>query len=99
MSKVLRDLGVPSRRVGDRLQRAWLACAEPVWVDRTSLRRIEGGVLEVGVTSAPLREELAHFHQERLLGVLQTALPDVPLIGLHFVLASPSQHTDDGKDS
>lgn len=99
VSRVLKDLGVPSRRVGDKLERAWAAAADPAWLSRTRLRRIEGGVLEIGVTSAPLREELAQFHQERLLEVLKTALPDVPLIGLYFVLAADPAVESDRKEA
>ncbi len=88
LSRALKDLGLPSQRVGERLLRAWQGVAEPAWQGHTSLRRIEGGVLEVGVGSAPLREELAQFHTARLLEVLRKALPDVSLIGLHFVLDS-----------
>ena len=85
MAGALKDLGVPSMRVTQKLQRAWEACAEESWVGRTRLRRLEGGVLDVGVSSAALRDELANFHKDRLLAVLRTALPDVPLIGMRFV--------------
>lgn len=88
LSRALKDLGLPSERVGERLRRAWKGVAEPAWEGHTSLRRIEGGVLEIGVGAAPLREELAQFHTARLLDVLRKALPDVSLIGLHFVLDS-----------
>lgn len=99
VSRALRDLGLPSKRVSERLRRAWDGLAEPAWAGRTSLRRIEGGVLEIGVSSAPLREELAQFHQERLLEVLRNALPDVSLIGLHFVLDNTSFGAEERKNS
>ena len=81
----LRELGVPSARVTDKLRRAWATACDDAWHDHTNLRRLEGGVLEVGVGSAALRDELANFHNERLLAVLRAALPDVPLIGIRFV--------------
>lgn len=81
----LRSLGVPSARVTDALQRAWGNAADEAWRDTTTLRRIEGGVLEIGVRSESLRAELTNFHRDRLLAVLRAALPDVPLIGLRFV--------------
>ena len=89
MAGALKDLGVPSSRVTDRLRKAWQTACEDAWADRTRLRRLEGGVLEVGVASAALRDELANFHKDRLLTVLRTALPDVPLIGMRFI-ADPS---------
>lgn len=93
VSRALRDLGVPSKRVSTGLERAWASVADPAWIQRTQLRRIEGGVLQIGVDSAPLREELAQFHQDRLLTVLRTSLPDVPLIGLQFVLDTVDDST------
>ncbi len=98
VAKALRELGVPSRTVSAKLERAWASVADPVWINRTSLHRIEGGVLKIGVDAAPLREELAHFHCERLLKVLRAALPDVPLIGLQFVLGSGSTSSADRDD-
>lgn len=89
VSGALRDLGVPSMRVTQKLQAAWSAAAEESWREQTRLRRLEGGVLEVGVSSAALRDELVNFHKDRLLTVLRTALPDVPLIGVRF-LADPA---------
>jgi len=85
VSGALKDLGVPSMRVTAKLSAAWAAVAEETWRSHTRLRRIEGGVLEVGVSSPSLRDELANFHKDRLLAVLRTALPDVPLISVRFV--------------
>lgn len=81
----LRSLGLPSVKVTDKLTRAWDAACEDTWRGRTSLRRLEGGVLEVGVDSEALRDELSNFHRERLLAVLRAALPDVPLVGIRFL--------------
>ena len=85
MSGALKDLGVPSMRVTEKLRSAWSDAADESWRDETRLRRLEGGVLEVGVRSAALRDELVNFHKDRLLAVLRTALPEVPLIGVRFV--------------
>ena len=88
MSGALRSLGIPSVKVSDKLIRAWEEAAEDGWRHRTSLRRLEGGVLEVGVTSDALRDELTNFHRDRLLAVLRAALPDVPLVGIRFITDS-----------
>ena len=85
MSGALKELGVPSMRVTQRLKTAWHDAAEEAWRDRTRLRRLEGGILHVGVASAALRDELANFHKDRLMAVLRTALPDTPLIGIRFM--------------
>ncbi len=81
----MRSLGIPSMKVSDKLMQAWDATADDAWRHQTSLRRLEGGVLEVGVASDALRDELTNFHRERLLAVLRAALPDVPLVGIRFL--------------
>ena len=81
----LRSLGVPSVKLTEGLRRAWGVAADEAWRAHTRLRRIEGGVLDVGVSSEALRAELTNFHRDRLLAVMRAALPDVPLIGLRFV--------------
>jgi len=85
MSGALKELGVPSLRVTQKLQMAWNSATEESWGGRTRLRRLEGGILEVGVSSSALRDELANFHKDRLMAVLRTALPDTPLIGIRFM--------------
>jgi hypothetical protein len=89
----LRQLGVPSQALGEKIRRAWGQVLEDAWRGRTRLESLEGGVLTVAVASAPLRDELENFHRTRLLDVMRVALPDVPLVGLRFVadsLASPT---------
>lgn len=85
VSAALKDLGVVPARVAAPLEAAWNQLADPAWRPHVRLERMQGGVLEVAVTSAPLREELAQFHAPRLLAVLRQALPDTTLVGLRFV--------------
>ena len=85
LPRALRSLGIPSARVTEKLRSAWSAACEETWRGRTLLRRLEGGVLEVGVSSAALRDELTNYHRGRLLTVLRAALPDVPLVAIRFV--------------
>ncbi len=85
VGSALRSLGVPSAKVTEKLDRAWQEACEDGWRDLTSLRRLEGGVLEVAVASEALRDELTNFHRVRLLAVLRAALPDVPLVGIRFL--------------
>ena len=81
----LKDLGIPSSRITQQIRTAWDVAADDAWQDEATPRRLEGGVLEIGVRSAALRDELANFHAERLLQVLQTALPNMPLIAVRFI--------------
>ena len=79
-------MGLPSRNITSTLLRMWDVVREPTWDGHTRVRRYEGGVLEIGVDAAALREELVQFHQERLLVLVQTAMPDLPVVGLRFVI-------------
>jgi len=45
------------------------------------------GTLVVSVGSAPLRQELAQFHAERLLAALKSLLPTDPITALRFEAA------------
>lgn len=88
VSRALKDLGVPSARVSAAVEEAWARAASPAWRRVAKPSRLLGGVLEVTVSSAPLREELAQFHTARLLTVLRQALPDTTLLGLRFMPGS-----------
>ena len=91
VSGALKDLGVLPARVSARLEEAWSQVAQPAWRPHVRLTRLQGGVLEVAVASAPLREELAQFHAPRLLAVLREALPDTTLVGLRFVAGGEAE--------
>lgn len=86
----LRALGLPSKAASERLRRAWSVVADPVWVQRTAIHRIEGGVLDVAVASSSLRHELSAWHGQRLLAAMREALPEVPLVALRFVESEES---------
>lgn len=89
VGSALRDLGIPSQRVTEQLRDAWQVAADPQWQERVTLRGIRGGVLEIGVSSAALRNELASFHKDRLLSVMRTALPDISLVAIRFHADTP----------
>jgi hypothetical protein len=96
MGGALRSLGMPSVKVTEKLERAWRDASDDRWHEHTSLRRLDGGVLEVGVNSDALRDELTNFHRARLLAVLRAALPDVPLVGIRFLTDGSSDSPADG---
>ena len=95
LGPALKALGMPSARLSSRVHAAWKQAADPAWADHVTPRAFTGGVLVLGVSSASLRQELAQFHRERLLRVLQAALPDVSLVGLRFTTESGSTRPGD----
>lgn len=83
----LRALGVPSKAVTKRVLSAWERVADPAWRGVAMPHRWTAGTLVVAVASAPLRQELAQFHAERLLAALKSLLPDDPITALRFEAA------------
>ena len=79
---------MPSRAASRRVHVAWGQVADPAWSGKAAPSRLEGGALVVAVESAPLREELAQFHAERLLSALKALLPDDPVVSLRFEAGS-----------
>jgi hypothetical protein len=83
----LRGMGLPSRAQARRFFEAWARVADASWAGRASPVSLQRGTLLIGVSSAPLRDELARFHAERLLGELHRLLPDDRVIAVRFVAA------------
>jgi hypothetical protein len=98
VSGALKDLGVPPMRVSAPLAAAFERALEPAWRGQVRLERLQGGVLEVGVSSASLRQELAQYHATRLLSVLRQAVPDVTCVQLRFVAVAPGAPRKDAID-
>ena len=90
VSSALEGLGVPSQRVAAALHEAFEAALEPAWRGQVRLERLQAGVLDVGVASAALRDELAQFHAPRLLAVLRAACPGIPLARLRVLVVAPA---------
>lgn len=84
----MRGLGLPPRALVHRVEEAWKAVADPAWAARTRIVALQHGTLLVGVASAPLRDELARFHAERLLEAMRARLTKDPLVALRFVAAA-----------
>jgi len=89
VSAALKGLGVPPTRVGAPLEQAFERAVDPAWRGQVRLERLQAGVLDVGVTSAALKDELTQFHGARLLAVLREAVPSVPLTRVRFLAAGP----------
>lgn len=91
--QALHALGVPSVRLSAEVEAAFARAIDPSWRGQVRLERLQGGVLDVAVGSAPLRDELTRFHAPRLLSVLRAALPDVTLVRLRFLARAPETAT------
>lgn len=87
--RALHALGVPSARLSSELESAFARALDPAWRGQVRLERLQGGVLDVAVSSAPLKDELTRFHAPRLLAVLRASLPDITLLRIRFLARAP----------
>jgi len=70
-----------------KLESAWTEAAAavgPQVAEHTRVGALRRGVLEVVVDSAPLLQELAHYHKRRLLQELRRRLTDTAVTDLRF---------------
>ncbi len=75
-------------RVGEsaELEAVWRALAGESIAGNTRVLGVKRGVLQVGVSNAPLLSELASFHRESLLRKLQQDHAALRIRGLKFRL-------------
>ena len=88
VSRALSDLialrGFARVRGDAQLSALWNEVAGTVIGDQTKVLGIRRGVLNVGVSNAPLLSELASFHMTSLLESIQNRRPDLQIKRLKF---------------
>jgi hypothetical protein len=86
LKRVLKDAGLagPDRQI--ELSAAWRDVAGHEIAGETSISSFRGGVLTIGVGSAPLKHELEVFQREELLAALRTRLGGTFVSELRFIL-------------
>jgi predicted nucleic acid-binding Zn ribbon protein len=78
---------------GDRqLRELWRRVAGEEIAERTRVIGLRNGVLQVGVSSAPLLSELTSFHRHSLLQALRAEAADIGVRDLKFRLRSRSDN-------
>jgi predicted nucleic acid-binding Zn ribbon protein len=79
------------RTQGDRrLRELWQRVAGEEIAERTKVIGLRNGVLQIGVSSAPLLSELTSFHRHSLLQALRAEAAEIGVRDLKFRLRSRS---------
>ena len=86
MRDYLRSRGLSRRSHPAGLAEAWAEAVGPARAPGTRVAGLRGGVLTVGVESAPLRCELETFYHEDLLDRLRLLAPQVRVRRIVFRL-------------
>ncbi|MEZ6046244.1 MAG: DUF721 domain-containing protein [Planctomycetaceae bacterium] len=90
LSKVLSDLfalkGYARVQGNEQLHQYWKKVAGSQLAAQTRVLGIKRGVLQVGVTNAPLLSELAAFRKTQLLKQLQEEASELKVRDLKFIL-------------
>lgn len=84
LSRLFTVRGWGRRQARLHLERAWEAAVGPQLAPQTRLAGMARGVWEIEVESAPLLQELAHFHKRKLLEKLRASLPGTTIKDLRF---------------
>jgi predicted nucleic acid-binding Zn ribbon protein len=84
LSRLFTARGWGRRQERLRLEQAWAEAIGPERADQTRVGAIRRGVLEIEVGTAPLLQELVHFHKRRLLEQVRRRLHGVTVTDLRF---------------
>ena len=86
LSELFALKGYASTKGDAQLADAWRELAGPRIAERTAVLGVNRGVLQVGVASAAMLNELASFHKAKLVGGLKTKFPEMKLRDIKFRL-------------
>ena len=90
LSELIALRGLARLRGSAQLDSVWKQVAGPVIATQTQVLGMKRGVLNLGVSNAPLLGELVSFHKESLLRSLQRERPELNIGDLKFRLKSSS---------
>ena len=76
IQRLIRTRGLLERSATDVLNDAWKQAAGPELARHSRAVKIRDGILEVAVTNSAALQEIHSYHQESILNLLQTKLPD-----------------------
>ena len=85
LDQIVRRRGIAEKSGQQNLNRIWTATAGERIGQRSSVKRLRGGVLEVGVSSGAVLEELNSYLKQDLLSSIRTGHPELRIQALKFV--------------
>jgi predicted nucleic acid-binding Zn ribbon protein len=86
IEEMLAAYGLTEKTVERRLQQQWPEIAGHTIARYTTAIRLNGTVLHLSLSSAPLRQELS-YRKAELLALIQKTFPDSPITEIRFYTA------------
>lgn len=86
LARILAERGLLAEKEQNEILLAWREVVGPRIAAHTKVKSFRGGVLTVGVDSAPLRQELTLFQKDELTRALKVRLAGRPVERLEFTL-------------
>lgn len=85
LDQVVRRRGIAEKSGQQELNTMWAAVAGDRIGRRSSVRRLQSGVLEIGVRNGAVLEELSSYLKHDLLNAIQSKHPEFNIQSLKFV--------------
>lgn len=85
LQRLVRKRGIAEESAKHDLNAIWNSTAGGRVASKSFVRRLRGGVLEIGVTNGAILEELTCYLQHELLPALQQQHPTPEIHSLKFV--------------
>lgn len=85
LQNLVRKKGLAEQSTGQELDRLWKTVAGERAAGCSYVRKLRGGVLEIGVTNGAILEELNSYLRQDLLSAMQQQHPNPPIVSLKFV--------------
>ncbi len=85
LQNLVRKKGFAEQSSGEKLEQIWKTTAGQRVAERSFVRRLKSGVLEIGVTNGAILEELNCYLRHELLPAIQQQHPEPPIDSLKFV--------------
>ena len=85
LDQVVRRHGIAEKSAHEELNRVWTEITETRISQRSNVRRLRDGVLEIGVRNGAVLEELSSYLKQDLLTEIQTRYTQLNIRSLKFV--------------
>lgn len=85
LQTLVRKKGLTEESASDKLNELWKSTVGERVGARSFVRRLRGGILEIGVTNAAILEELNCYLKHELLPAMQKHHPEPPIVSFKFV--------------
>jgi hypothetical protein len=85
VSRLIRNRGLAERSSNNALKTAWKNAVGDALAARSSVKKLQAGILVVNVTNGAALEELRGFRHDEVLQSLRQAFPDTEIRNIRYV--------------